>query len=872
MDAKHVSSALARRWFCLYPCNVLSCELEARPELGFEVHAQMTFRRETNTTLRQACHLLLLWFVLTSVLLAQSTAPKPTTKKSHTSSHAAKPGEEVTIEAEQQEKIGDLYKARGKVVIHFRDYIVNADEVTYNDATGEVVATGHLVLEGGPHDEHITASHGTLNTQTQTGKFYDVIGMTGAKVRGKSILLTSSNPFVFTGTVVEKLGPDHYVVYHGVITTCKLPEPQWAYHASKADVTVGADAKIYYSDFRLHGIPVFYFPYADHSVNDLGRQTGFLIPNIGQSSQKGTIIGDAFYWAIDPSADMTVGAEYFSSRGWAEIGDFRAKPNENSTIDFRYYGVTDRKNQGGEEARLQAVTEFPDEVRGVADIDYLSSFIFREAFAESFTQAINSEIKSVAFLTKNVGTVSLNAMTSRYQNFLGTSECLSFGIYVPCSPTGVPLSNAQGNSAITILHAPSFELSSIEHELADSRLFVSFDSAAEGLSRSEPSVTASGYIGNQYSIPLMGRYDIRPQASYALFWKGWTFRPEIALRDTYYTQRALGDISSYNPVNRRALSTYLEMRPPSLEKIFAKPLFDHQLKHTIEPRVVYNVVSGVDNFHSIPRFDERDILSDTDEVMYAVTTRLYAKNLGSSDDCPAPPKPEEKLPREEMQALKPKSTCGDIISRSRELFSWDIAQKYFFDPTFGGAVVTGARNVFTTSEDLTGIGFIFGPRSFSPMVSRMEIQATPNTDIQWNFDYDSVLGRINASTAIANYRMGEYFVGASNAFLNTTIPYVTPTTSSLIPAVFNQIRFLGGYGHPNKLGLSAAGSIGFDEALDQLQFSAVQLTYNWDCCGLSLEYRRFALGGIRNENEFRFALTLANVGSFGTMRRQERLY
>ena len=52
----------------------------------------------------------------------------------------------------------------------------------------------------------------------------------------------------------------------------------------------------------------------------------------------------------------------------------------------------------------------------------------------------------------------------------------------------------------------------------------------------------------------------------------------------------------------------------------------------------------------------------------------------------------------------------------------------------------------------------------------------------------------------------------------------------------------------------------------------MQTSYNWDCCGLSVEYRRFFLGLVRNENQFRVAFSLTNVGAFGNLRRQERLY
>jgi LPS-assembly protein len=81
-----------------------------------------------------------------------------------------------------------------------------------------------------------------------------------------------------------------------------------------------------------------------------------------------------------------------------------------------------------------------------------------------------------------------------------------------------------------------------------------------------------------------------------------------------------------------------------------------------------------------------------------------------------------------------------------------------------------------------------------------------------------------------------------------------------------------GYGSPSKRGWSAAGNIGYDFEFHTLQYGAAQGAYNWDCCGIAVEYRRFSLGTVRNENQFRFAFTLANIGTFGNMKRQERLF
>jgi LPS-assembly protein len=124
---------------------------------------------------------------------------------------------------------------------------------------------------------------------------------------------------------------------------------------------------------------------------------------------------------------------------------------------------------------------------------------------------------------------------------------------------------------------------------------------------------------------------------------------------------------------------------------------------------------------------------------------------------------------------------------------------------------------------------------------------------------------------LVEHRFGDYFVGGSHAYLQ--VPGEVASSKSVIaPAEFNQFRWLAGYGHPNKLGFNAAVNVGIDINTGFLQYSAFQTSYNWDCCGFSVEYRRFALGSVRNENQFRFALSLTNVGTFGTLRRQERLF
>ena len=776
--------------------------------------------------------------LMPSTLTAQLVCPP--------SPPASTNSDEVNICAVKQEKDGPIFKLHVRSRISYRTFILWADEVTYDSDSGETHLDGHVVLNGGPNDEHIEASKAVYNVRNETGLFYNVVGTIGLqKPVLHHLILTSTSPFAFTGKLVEKTGPDHYIVHDGTVTSCELPHPKWQFNAHHVVMELGHNAVIYRSTFRVKGVPVLFLPIATHPLQRQPRQSGFLIPNLGRSSTKGTILGDSFYWAFNRSMDVLLGAEYYSQRGWAQHALFRARPSDRSFVDLRFFGVADRGigtpkvSQGGQEVHLNAQARFGDGFRGVANIDYLSSFIFRLAFNEVFTQTVSSEAISNLFLTKTSPGVSYNAAVRRYENFESTNNA----------------------DRIVIFHAPTFEYASLDHRVSQSPLFLSIDVAAEGLSRSEPSFRTA---------PLVGRFDFVPTMSLPLLFRGWSLRPELGVRDTFYTHR---------------LQPTSEVRPPSLERVFNRGLLGHKLKHVFEPQAVYRRVVGVNNFPNILRFDERDILSNTDEVEYRVVNRLYSKkSSSSSSNCgtvseiftPDPLRSAEDSPELDSALGQQKDEAVKAVPcpsgpEARELVSWELGQKYFLDTTFGGALVDGRRNVFTTTADLTGIAFLTSPRHLSPLISRLRIAPRAHVDAEWDLDYDFKSSRISSSTALVNYQLGRITFGGADVYLRVPGENLVSNNISS-PLHFHQFRILLAYGTPNKRGLSGAGAVGFDADVGFLQYSAVQTSYNWDCCGVSMEYRRFALGAVRNENQYRFSFNLSNVGSFGNMKRQERLY
>jgi LPS-assembly protein len=775
----------------------------------------------------------------------------------------------VVIESSgPQSKVGSKFILDGDVVITYGDRKVEADHIEYDTETGEIEATGHLKATGGLNSEIIMASHGNLNVKTQTGRFYDVSGSVGLKPAakgakaavvqaGRPLTYANENPFLFTGQMVVKTGPQEYEVFKGTVTSCRLEHPDWVLYANK--FTVDAEkARAAGSVFKLLNVPLLYLPYVTHPVDASGRQSGVLLPVVGESSTKGLVLGEQIYWAINRSADLTVGSQYYSLRGWEQsltfrfrgLGDDFARLHYSGLIDRGYYTGGVYVNQGGQDVVFSGRKNFGEETRVAADVEYLSSYIYREAFTENFNQAVSTDILSIAYGVHAWNGYEVSARADRYQGL-----------------KRVPTATTPGLE-LKIYHVPSLGFSMSEHALGTTGLRWSMESSAAGLKRVEPFFVTSGIIE---------RLDVHPQVSYPLSGWGWHFRPAVGARETFYSRSRVPSVTpgftveSSNPVNRSDVEAELGVRPPVLERTFTsgwvRNLLRRDVRHTIEPEATYRYVAGVNNFPSLLRFDFVDIVSDTNELEYGVTQRLFLRP-GKDGPCKTPS-------AEALAAAERVKDDGDVAPvvrcGAREWISWRVAQKYFFDETFGGAVQTGRRNIFQTTLDFSGISFLTEPREVSPLISRLRMRASEKLDVEWDFDLDTGAKKFLSNNVLVDLHEGSFLGGVSYARLNAPGRSYTEGIPSAT-SDFSQFRVLLGYGSPSKKGLGVAANAGLDLKIGSIQYGALQASYNWDCCGLSLEYRKYELGSVRNENAYRFNFTLVNIGTAGNLRRQERLF
>ena len=741
----------------------------------------------------------------------------------------------VRWDAGEQSWKGDTATLSGGVVIYYRDYVIRADKITYNRATTELEAEGHLQVTGGPADVTISSSHGDMRLNMHTARFYDVTGSSGVRRAGRTEIYSTANPFLFSGRVLLQTGEGRYKIIDGTMTNCRLPKPDWVLMSRQIKLEDG-EASTKNAVFKFLGMPLFYLPLLKHPTEETGRQSGLLIPVLPyNSSVKGWVMGEQFYWAINRGMDLVIGTDYYSKRGWAPNGDFRYKGPGLDHFTARWNALIDRGarigpsaelvNQGGTDIVSEGRYDLSDDTHTAAKVEFLSSYVYKLVFNDNYLQAVNSEVHSTISLTHAHNGLIPSAYFERLQNFASSTE----------------------GDEVRILHLPSLRFDVLDEPLHTSPLYWGMGSSISYLGRAE--------FG--FHVRNMGRFDLNPHLSLPIMGGGWSLVPEVALRETFYTGSQVPDLAganggtptvSHDPLNRGDVEASVDLRAPALERDFT--MGSRVLRHVIEPELTYRLVRGIGaKARNVPLIDPTDIATDTNEVGYSVTQRLYTRAL-MEKTCPAVTADEACTPQ------------------PREWASWTVAQKYFLNPTFGGAIIRGRRNVFDTTLDLTGIAFLTDPRNLSPLVSRLRFDAVRNLRLEWDMDYDPKGGRLDADNVFAGISAGRATFGVGHSLLNAVDE--KGGAASLIQS--QQLQPFLQWGKPNAAGFNLAANGGYDFVNRALQYAGVQAVYNWNCCGISLGYRRFALGAVRDETQYLYSFTLANFGSVGDIRRSNTVF
>ena len=139
-----------------------------------------------------------------------------------TVARAADEEERVVLHAESQRATAEGWHGEGAVQILYQDIDIRCDTADYDRSTGEVVATGNVVLDRGP--SRFTADEARFNIETKTGVFHNATAFIDPM-------------YTFSGREIEKLDETHYRIDRATFTTCQTDgKPPWSFHVRRAKV------------------------------------------------------------------------------------------------------------------------------------------------------------------------------------------------------------------------------------------------------------------------------------------------------------------------------------------------------------------------------------------------------------------------------------------------------------------------------------------------------------------------------------------------------------------------------------------------------------------------------------------------------------
>jgi LPS-assembly protein len=504
------------------------------------------------------------------------------------SSVTAQPGtsQPLNITADRIDYLQDLevYEAEGAVVITQGALRLTADHVTIRPLTGLLIAVGHARL-GDPTAE-TSAERLELNVNTEAGI-----------LTNGSLYVRPSNSFL-TGRLLQRFSEDHYRIKDGTFTNCDAKDgeiPAWRFQFDDLDVNTGESVAmkggwLCVNDHRVVPIPTLTYPLTT-------RRSGFLIPTPGYDNRFGLHYQQGYFWAINPSQDLTIAPSYYSNLGYGS--------------DFEYRYFLDRRSRGRWFVSALQQTELPN----VSGVDQNTSDARRTRALISGTHIqqvtptflVQSQVSLVSdrqYLQQLSNSGAQRAAPSGESSLLGTQK-LPYGNAYMLAQYLQPL-NSGGPD--TFQRLP--EIGYVLPNTAPTTLpfLVNFDGNFVNFYRDQ------GFTLN--------RMDIVPGLTTDIMDIGHVIgiAPHFKAREVYYTRGA----QTTDTVRRETFWAALEATS-KLSRRFSQDKGGMFL-HTIEPSVMYEYVPASDQ-SQIAQIDQVDDLPKKNLVTYAIRSRLLEQKV-----------------------------------------------------------------------------------------------------------------------------------------------------------------------------------------------------------------------------------------------------
>ncbi len=564
----------------------------------------------------------------------------------------------------------NMFVAEGTVEITYRGILLTADRVEFNQLTGDTVAIGNVRYEEG--GESIVAERTELNLDSELGTI----------LTGK---LSLEGDHYITGREIEKIDEDTYLVYSGSYTACSSDSPAWSFRCTSAKVQQGEYLQSWNTIGYIQGIPIMYLPYFVFPMKT-ERQSGFLVPHIGRSSDQGMRVTNTYFWAISQGQDMTLTHNYSEERGHRFDLEYRylvGKDAEGTLVGKyvpdRVAEETNRRLSWGHRQTL------PYDVKTIVNMKLTSNVQFDKDFETDLSDRTRRDLRSTVSFTRNFSQHTLRLLFDRLDNL------------------------REENSGQAKQRFPELQFNSQFPSILGTRLNISQETVLAHLEEE----------GNNEK--RFERLDTKANIVFpiTIIDQALTLNPSLNGHMTYYSRDATTAEHREmpaEPVHQQYYDAGISMSGPRFNRIFelSQKYRIQRIKHLIEPTLSFSYNPAVDEVN-VPKFDGVDLQSRTRSrsLAYGITQRLLAKRVTETDWARFQDDDEdvtlEELPTEVQEIASLSVTQSYNLEDVRRKFS-DITLKFTttplepytltMDATFDVYVESFVRNNFNVQAEL----------------------------------------------------------------------------------------------------------------------------------------------------------------------------
>ena len=335
-----------------------------------------------------SCPLILLVVLLSLPTVLHAAAP-PEKAEVNASSSRGVPVE-ITADRIEYDQEREEYHAIGAVEMTRGAVRLTADDATLQKLTGRLIAIGHVYLRDGQAD--VWAEQLELNMNTEAGV------LTTGKIFGKE-----QNSFV-TGRRLQRFSETQYRIKDGSFTNCDAKDgqiPAWRFTFDDVDLDYEDSLSGRSVWFNVNDVPIIPLPTFQYPLG-AERKSGLLIPTIGIDNAFGFKYRQSFFWAINPSQDLTISPQILSDRGFGGDLNYRYIWSRQAKGNWLVRSLYDTdQSRGRAEIRGAHVQQFTRDLSFLMNLNYSSDRdVLQDLSSSGVQRALPSQESNLTLLQR----------------------------------------------------------------------------------------------------------------------------------------------------------------------------------------------------------------------------------------------------------------------------------------------------------------------------------------------------------------------------------------------------------------------------------------------------------------------------------------